>query len=130
MGVIRFRISIQILKAVLCIFEVVHSLAIRHIVCLKSDQNRISFADFKHAVVDCDLVLAEGVFFGLRSVCFKIMNAFAFEIKSVEAHQAAVKVLIENGIIAPLDQENWYQINRKRLNEVVSCRSNSTLTVP
>lgn len=47
-------------------------------------------------------------------------NAFAFEIKSVEAHQAAVKVLIENGIIAPLDQENWYQINRKRLNEVMS----------
>ncbi len=46
-------------------------------------------------------------------------NASAFEIKSTEMHQAAIKVLIENGIIAPLEQENWYQINRKRLEEVM-----------
>ena len=47
-------------------------------------------------------------------------NASAFETKSVEMHAAAVRVLMENGIIAPLEQENWYQINRKRLEEVMS----------
>lgn len=46
-------------------------------------------------------------------------NANAFEIKSIEMQQAAVKVLIDSGIIAPLQQENWYQINRKRLEEVL-----------
>lgn len=47
-------------------------------------------------------------------------TASAFEIKSVEMHTAAVKVLVENGLIAPLEQENWYQINRKRLEEVMT----------
>jgi hypothetical protein len=47
-------------------------------------------------------------------------NANAFEIKSVEMHAAAVRVLVDNGIIAPLEQENWYQINRKRLEEVMT----------
>jgi len=47
-------------------------------------------------------------------------TAVAFEIKSVEMHAAAIRVLVDSGIIAPLEQESWYQINRKRLNEVMS----------
>ncbi|MBK7842914.1 MAG: hypothetical protein IPJ71_04350 [Bdellovibrionales bacterium] len=56
----------------------------------------------------------------LGAIGFLHSNANAFEIKSVEMHAAAVRVLVDNGIIAPLAQENWYQINRKRLEEVMT----------
>lgn len=60
------------------------------------------------------------VFSALGAIGLLHSNANAFEIKSVEMHAAAVRVLVENGIIAPLEQENWYQINRKRLEEVMA----------
>ena len=47
-------------------------------------------------------------------------NANAFEIKNAETRKAAVTVLVENGLITPLEKANWYQINRERLEDVMS----------
>ena len=47
-------------------------------------------------------------------------NASAFEIKNVEMRKLAVKILVENGLITPLEKVNWYEINHQRLEEVMS----------
>lgn len=46
-------------------------------------------------------------------------TANAFEIKSADMYAAAVKTLVESGVITPLEQENWYQINKQRLTEIM-----------
>lgn len=62
---------------------------------------------------------ASAILAALGAIGLLHSNANAFEIKTLEMHHAAVKVLIDHEIIAPLEQENWYQINRKRLEEVM-----------
>ncbi len=53
-------------------------------------------------------------------------NANAFEIKNADMFAATVKVLVESGVITPLEQENWYQINRQRLNELMAQAESAT----
>lgn len=42
-------------------------------------------------------------------------DANALEIKDPEQRAAVVRCLVEQGLIIPLEQKNWYQINRERL---------------
>lgn len=51
----------------------------------------------------------------IGSVAVYHANANALEIKDPDHHAEIVQCLVSQGLITPLEQENWYQINQEKL---------------
>lgn len=53
----------------------------------------------------------------IGSVAVYHANANALEIKDHDHHAEIVQCLVSQGLITPLEQENWYQINQEKLDD-------------